>query len=71
MGELVLKGIGGQCPTPVTRFGETPSLLASPLLPKGEASAKGEDRTGYPTESRCRILDAQIWRQFRIISISH
>ncbi|MEH2291316.1 hypothetical protein [Nostoc sp.] len=72
MGELVFKGIGGQCPTPVTiLIGETPSLLASPLLPKGEASAKGEDCTGYPTENRCRILDAQIWRQFRIISISH
>ncbi|MEH2026362.1 hypothetical protein [Nostoc sp.] len=24
------------------------SLLASPLLPKGEASAKGEDRAGSP-----------------------
>ncbi|MEH2257750.1 hypothetical protein [Nostoc sp.] len=24
MKELVLKGIGGQCPTPVTIFGETP-----------------------------------------------
>jgi hypothetical protein len=32
----------------VTPFGETPSLLASPLLPKGEANAKGEDRTASP-----------------------
>ncbi|MEH2166243.1 MAG: hypothetical protein V7K41_06130 [Nostoc sp.] len=53
MGELVFKGIGGQCPTPVTIL------------------EKSQDRTGYPTENRCRILDAQIWRQFRIISISH
>jgi hypothetical protein len=30
--------------------GETPSLLASPLLPKREASAKGEDRTSPRTE---------------------
>ncbi|MEH2032870.1 MAG: hypothetical protein V7K67_25125 [Nostoc sp.] len=29
-------------------WGKPPSLLASPLLPKGEASAKGEDRTGSP-----------------------
>jgi hypothetical protein len=28
--------------------GDARSLLASPLLPKGEASAKGEDRTASP-----------------------
>jgi hypothetical protein len=37
------------CPmTAVAPLGETPSLLASPLLPKGEANAKGEDRTASP-----------------------
>ncbi|MEH2463393.1 hypothetical protein [Nostoc sp.] len=29
-------------------WGEPLSPLASPLLPKGEASAKGEDRTASP-----------------------
>ncbi|MEH2271610.1 MAG: hypothetical protein V7K68_24830 [Nostoc sp.] len=29
-------------------WGKPPSPLASPLLPKGEASAKGEDRAGSP-----------------------
>ena len=32
MGELVLKGIGGQCPTPVTIFGETPDARGLALL---------------------------------------
>ncbi len=31
---------------PVATSRETASPLASPLLPKGEASAKGEGRTG-------------------------
>ncbi|MEH2233578.1 MAG: hypothetical protein V7K71_28725 [Nostoc sp.] len=31
-----------------TRLPPTLSPLASPLLPKGEASAKGEDRAGSP-----------------------
>jgi hypothetical protein len=34
--------------TAVAPLGETPSPLASPLLPKGEANAKGEDRTASP-----------------------